>query len=81
MRGSPRRFRDREVWTGYFANIFRWTKVHLVENGKPLCGSRIGDDMAFQWCAGGAWYDYLECEKCKKIFIKERDEVDAIQAK
>ena len=53
--------------TGYFANEKTHTKVHLVENGVPVCGCEIGSDKQFQWNAQGIQFRYIECEKCKKI--------------
>jgi len=55
---------------GYFANPNgRYTKVHVVENDKPICGSKIGGKMIFQWCAylfSGVTHSYVECEHCKR---------------
>ncbi|RJR12449.1 hypothetical protein C4588_02105 [Candidatus Parcubacteria bacterium] len=57
--------------TGYFANTKRSTKVHLVdENHKPICRAQIGQDMEYQWCARRPQMDYVECELCRKLFIK-----------
>ncbi len=57
--------------TGFFGNPLRSTKVHVVdEHDKPICGSKIGIDMDFQWCAGNIKLDYIECEKCKNKAIK-----------
>lgn len=56
--------------TGFFANTKRWTKVHVVHEGSPICGSPIGKDMEYQWCAGYIKLDYIECEKCKIKAIK-----------
>lgn len=53
--------------TGWFGNPKRGTLVHVVDMyDKPICGSRIGEDMEFQWCAPSIKLDYIECEKCKK---------------
>lgn len=57
--------------TGYFGvpgRADRSSKVHLVDEGKPLCGSRIGKDSKFQRCAGGAELRYVECKSCIKAY-------------
>ena len=60
--------------TGYFANVTH-TKVHIVRgNDKPVCGSRIGDNMEFQWCSMGIYMPYVECEHCKKWYYKRGKE-------
>lgn len=57
--------------TGYFANAAKSTvqrsKVHVVKDGLPLCGSRVSSDASFQWCSGGIHLSYVECETCKKV--------------
>ena len=44
------------------------TKTHIVRNGKPICGTVIGDKQRFQWCSYSPRrnHDYIECEKCKR---------------
>ena len=41
------------------------TKVHIVRGGKPICGANLRDDQAYQFCAGGARLEYVECRRCK----------------
>lgn len=57
------------ILTGYFASAEKHarTKVHIIKDGIPICGSRIGDNMAFQFCAGGIHIEYVECMHCKRI--------------
>lgn len=55
-----------KVQTGFFANQKRWTKVHVVQEGKPICGTKIGNNMSFQFNAQGVRLDYVECEHCKR---------------
>lgn len=55
--------------TGYFANQNRSTKVHLVENGKAICGSKMSQDAEFHWCSRTAHLSYVNCEKCRKAYI------------
>jgi len=43
----------------------RSTKVHIVFNGIPVCGTNVGKNQSFQWCANGIQLDYVECERCK----------------
>jgi hypothetical protein len=56
--------------TGYFANEFRVTKVHIVEDNIPICGSKIGKDLNFLWCSNDIAPDYVDCEKCRKVGAK-----------
>ena len=60
--------------TGYFANTKRFTKVHLVENEIPVCGSKI-TALQYQKCSSGITLHLIECQKCKKIAL----EVDSIK--
>ena len=45
----------------------RSSKVHVVYHGKPICGTRPGSNMEFQWCSVGIQLDYIECQHCKRI--------------
>jgi len=65
------------MMTGFFANTVSWTKVHLVENGKPICGSLISKDKSFQWNATYPVLNYVECKRCKNIFRKRMIELKA----
>ena len=56
--------------TGYFADTKTWTKVHVVNGYKPICGSVISENKQFQFCSVGITYDYIECEKCKQKIKK-----------
>ena len=51
--------------TGYYADNKYYTKVHVLHDGKPICGSVIGKKMSFQWCSHDIKFDYIECERCK----------------
>ena len=57
------------ITTGYFANEKTWTKVHYVENGKPICNSRIVN-KDYKFCANGRYAEYIECKKCKNKKLK-----------
>jgi hypothetical protein len=58
------------ITTGYFgipgSRKGNFT-VHAVSSGKPICGTRMPDKAEFQWCCHSINYQFLECEKCKKI--------------
>lgn len=45
-------------------------KVHVVENGRPICGTNIPDDAVYQFCAEGVHRKYLECERCRSLVTK-----------
>ncbi len=61
------------IATGYFGipGTSRTTLVHIVDNGRPICGSRVGPDQQFQWCAGGVRLEYVECARCIKRLARE----------
>ncbi len=64
------------MMTGFFAipgslRESDCTKVHLVSEKKPVCGSHLRIGMEFQWCAEGMHWGYLECERCKKIYAAQ----------
>lgn len=59
---------DLKYQTGYFAEVKGGTLVHVVnETGKPVCGTAIGLNKVFQWCANGVVRNYVECTKCIKL--------------
>ena len=48
------------------------TKVHFTldtDKPKPICGSRLGQQMEYQFCAPGFADNYVECERCRKIAL------------
>ena len=71
--------------TGWFGNPLRGCKTHVVQDHPlvpgwhPICGSKIGIDMDFQWCADGVHLKYIECKTCLikagKI-LKEKADAD-----
>lgn len=51
--------------TGYFGVPGGYGgKVHVVQNGKPVCGTPLPRKSEFQWCAHGIERQYVECERC-----------------
>jgi hypothetical protein len=58
--------------TGYFGRpsdnglSAKWTFVHVVKDGKPICGYKPHPTMSFQFNADYIKYDYIECKKCKE---------------
>lgn len=52
--------------TGYFADLKTWTKVHIVNEGKPVCGAKIGKGKIYQKCANGVYIHIIECRRCIK---------------
>lgn len=65
--------------TGWFGipggPAHRSLPVHVVRTGtrQPICGARVGPKQAFQWCASGIQFSYIECERCKKKVAKVRE--------
>lgn len=58
------------IETGYFSNLlypYSRSKVHVVDDGKPLCGCAISKNSEFQWCAHYINPEYIECSRCKTI--------------
>lgn len=57
------------ISTGWFGvpGENRSTKVHVVKDGKPICGAQVGPKMVFQWCARGTHWGYIDCEHCKAM--------------
>lgn len=49
------------------------TKVHFVENHRPICGARIHPLALYQWCSRGMNWDYLECRNCKRVGIARKE--------
>lgn len=53
--------------TGYYGvpGSYRPSMVHLVRDGRPVCGFRpVASE--FQWCCYGTNFDYLECSRCRE---------------
>ena len=40
--------------------------VHLVENGKPICGYKPHPTMQFMFCSVGFYMDYVDCPTCRE---------------
>jgi len=59
------------IYTGYYAKVANvgrcWSGVHLVANGKPICGYKPAKTMSFQMCSPFVVQEYIECKKCKEI--------------
>ena len=55
------------IWTGWFGipGGPPGGMVHVVIDGKPICGSKMGPKMKFQWCARGVQREFLECRRCE----------------
>lgn len=51
----------------------RSTKVHVVRDGTPVCGARVGPEMQFQWCAPGTYWPYVDCTRCGRWIEREAD--------
>jgi hypothetical protein len=49
---------------------WRSTKTHAVVEGKPLCGSKLGENMEFQWCSTIEGNHLPECKRCEKVLRK-----------
>ena len=62
--------------TGYFARATENGKrqaisgVHIVEDGKPICGYEPVDGMQYLWCSPHVQIDYVTCATCKKKHAK-----------
>jgi hypothetical protein len=57
------------ILTGYFADpeSGRWTKVHIVKDEVPVCGSLVSKGKEFLFCANGIYMPFVECDHCKRI--------------
>lgn len=62
--------------TGYYGvpGYHRASMVHLIRDGRPVCGFRPANTSEFQWCAHGIKFTFLECPRCrehaKKHYLK-----------
>src|SRR3989304_5387785 len=64
--------------TGYFGRTTEKrqkalsTKVHIIGNdGRCFCGYRPHKTLQFIWCSNGVVLDYVECDRCKDIFLNK----------
>jgi hypothetical protein len=62
--------------TGYFGRATEekhkayHTRVHILdERENCLCRYKPHKTMKFQFCSNGIGLDYVECDKCKDIFL------------
>lgn len=51
------------------------TKVHLVFQGKPVCGSKLSSRQEFQWCARGNEFNKAIQTMLTALLIQVRDNV------
>ena len=54
------------VETGWYGEpgVVWSSKVHIAQNGKPVCGAQLRKGALFQWCSRGINIDYVECKHC-----------------
>lgn len=63
-----------DIQTGNFArstengHSAKQTQIHLVINGKPICGYKPHETMKFQFNANFPHMPYLGCKSCKKKY-------------
>ena len=55
----------RTGWFGIPGSFKPGGQVHVVRNGKPICGQHIHPKAQFQWCADGINLNFIECKRCK----------------
>ncbi len=63
--------------TGWFGHNTTFSKVHVVFDGHPICGSKLDARMMYQWCTADIHVPYIECGHClkkAKQILKERHE-------
>lgn len=54
------------------APSYRSTLTHADNGEGPICGTRLGKKMKFNWCCqDNSFYD-PECKTCKKILKKTK---------
>jgi len=55
--------------TGYFGIPGRPERnshhVHIVDGGKPVCGTHVHPKAQYQWCASGIERSYVDCQRCR----------------
>ena len=63
---------NRRIAIGYFGKPGSCGgPVHIIKDGRPCCGSKLGPEQEFQWCSWHTW-TYVECGRClrTKVFRK-----------
>lgn len=69
------------VWTGYYGRPGdrERGRVHIhIKGSGPACGVRLHPDSQFQWCAQGVRLDYVECERCKAVWVRAQAREEAL---
>ena len=63
--------------TGYFSRASEdghsqaISGVHIVDNGKAICGYKPAAHMQFVWCSHSLHLPYVSCKKCKQKIAKQ----------
>jgi len=54
--------------TGYYGRPGTFGgKVHIIEDGKPICNTHIHDKAEFQYCSYSNNIKYTSCIRCLKL--------------
>jgi len=58
---------------------WRSTKTHGRRKGErgPMCGAKLSDEQRWQWCAGGLYVEWIDCERCQGVIRRLRRELSA----
>lgn len=46
--------------------------VHIVDGGKPVCGTRPDPRAQYQWCSPDIMPSYVDCDRCRAWLKKPR---------
>ena len=70
--------------TGWFGRpgTYRFTRTHVVSDTdppRPICHSRIGRRMAFQWSFNGVSLRHVDCRRCLARVARETVNFDAME--
>ena len=60
---------------GYFAPP-SGTKIHVVVQGKPVCGTGLNIEAVFQWCGDARnprFHAYVDCKFCQQYLTKAKE--------
>ena len=71
-RGVSENGRKVYEWFGVPGKTMRSAEIHIVQSGKPVCGTRQDKRSKFQWCGTlSGNLAHVTCKKCRNICGQE----------
>lgn len=69
----------RTGWFGIPGGPASTSKVHIVYDGKCICGAKFSPKSEFQWCANRVYISIVDCKRCKERLPNHLEKINKIE--